>query len=326
MATAPLATAAPGRPAGAPSPVGLWYGNTGTSRILPTADQLIELYRVNHIKKMWLCCPTPRDGEDILKSINTKNDIEVVLYIPATEVPKIARGAHDWIQLITAFQTVITYVCLGEVADQDNNYMTTIVPAMDQIHSINPISPIKGSTLVDVNVIFGAYEPKKSPSSYTFHEKFKKVLREVFTRLGGFRTPLFVKTLPYYAIHDNIVMRRIGLDNYLLKECASSYMHDEKANLDYKYVFDAMVDSISCAINAMGFSNVDISVVSGWPTAGSTDATIENARTYNNHLLRHVNEDTPRKTKRIDHFIFGLLDGDFATFTLWKNKTFPEAT
>ena len=127
-------------------------------------------------------------------------------------------------------------------------------------------------------------------------------------------------------------------NNYLLEESACPYMYDDQTNLEYKYVFDAMVDSIRVAKTAMDASNVDISVVSGWPTADSKEASIENALEYNKNYVRHVNEDTPWKTTRKDHFIFSMLDEDllppnvlydwkhFGTFTLLKNETFPEAT
>ncbi|XXG59740.1 hypothetical protein AAC387_Pa04g1769 [Persea americana] len=340
MATAPLATAAPGRPGGAllrSSPtVGLRYGNRAS--FLPTTDQLIHLYQVYEIEKMWLYCGIPQDVQvlEILQYIynHKEANIRVFLYIPTQEVGKIADGAPEWIQLIAKYQRVISHVCLGNVGDE-NEIPDRIVFAMDRINSINAI--IKVSIIIDVNIIFGKYDPTQCPSLYTYSERFSNLLSQVFERLANTSTPLFVKTFPYFAIGNNISTGRIGLDNYLLKNCARPYMICDQNTHKYKYVFDAMVDSIACANKAMDFSNVDISVVSGWPTAGSNEATIQNAQKYNNNFLRHVNEDTPMKTKRVDHFIFSVLDEDllnpndvsawkwkhFGAFTLWKNETFP---
>ncbi|RWR90745.1 glucan endo-1,3-beta-glucosidase [Cinnamomum micranthum f. kanehirae] len=321
-----------------PSPVGLWYGKKSSSSLSPTTDQLIKLYKDNNIQKMWLCCDTPHDAQDIVENISSDGEanIQVVLYIPTPEVRKIAEtpvppAANEWIQLIANYQSVINYVCLGDVDQMNTNDITMIGTAMDRIPSTSKVS-----TMLDVNIILGSYDPKKCPSTYRFLDKFNKLLREVFNRLAGTSAPLFVKIFPYFAIPDNIDEESIGLDNYLLEKLARPYMPCDQ--LKYKYVFDAMVDSISCAIDAMHFSNVDISVVSGWPTAGSKkEATIENAQKYNKNLLRYVKEAeaTPRKTKCIDHFIFSMVDEEqlppdsfdwshFGTFTLsWNNKTFP---
>ena len=112
---------------------------------------------------MWLCCDTPQDGQDILQSINSDGEanIKVVLYIRTPEVMKICDKPKEnkWIQLITDYQAVISYVCLGNVCEMNDNDIPALGRAMDIIHAINAISPIKVSTLVDVNFIFGSYDP-----------------------------------------------------------------------------------------------------------------------------------------------------------------------
>ena len=88
----------------------------------------------------------------------------------------------------------------------------------------------------------------------------------------------------------------------------------------------------------MGYENISIVVTAtGWPSFGTdikaSIATVENARTYNNNLIKHVlsNEGTPmRPGKSIETFIYALFNedqkmGEYETTKNWglfyPNKT-----
>ncbi|KAK6145429.1 hypothetical protein DH2020_022249 [Rehmannia glutinosa] len=82
----------------------------------------------------------------------------------------------------------------------------------------------------------------------------------------------------------------------------------------YHNMFDAMVDAVYAALEKVGGSEIEIVVTeTGWPSDGGRDASIENAQTYVNNLIKHVSlgQGTPRKPgKDIDTYIFAMFNED----------------
>ncbi|GLJ36098.1 hypothetical protein SUGI_0724160 [Cryptomeria japonica] len=83
-------------------------------------------------------------------------------------------------------------------------------------------------------------------------------------------------------------------------------------SLMYNNLFDALVDTFIAAIDKLGHSNIPIVITeSGWPSAGNAVATVDNARTYNNNLIKHVlsNAGTPKRPgTTIETYIFALFN------------------
>ncbi|KAL2540162.1 Glucan endo-1 [Abeliophyllum distichum] len=73
-----------------------------------------------------------------------------------------------------------------------------------------------------------------------------------------------------------------------------------------------MVDSVYSALEKVGGSTIDIVVSeTGWPSAGNTDATVENAKTYANNLVSHVasGQGTPKRPgKALETYIFAMFN------------------
>ncbi|KAL2480691.1 beta-1 [Abeliophyllum distichum] len=67
--------------------------------------------------------------------------------------------------------------------------------------------------------------------------------------------------------------------------------------------------SLLCAttLEKTGGTNVEIAVLdSGWPSAGGTATTLENAWIYNSNLIKHVKKGTPGRP--YESYIFDLID------------------
>ena len=114
---------------------------------------------------------------------------------------------------------------------------------------------------------------------------------------------------PYFSYTGNPTS--ISLDYALFK--STSTVVQDGAN-SYSNLFDALVDTFLSAIEGLGYSNIPIIITeSGWPSAGADVATIDNAQTYNNNLIKHVlsTAGTPKRPgSSIETYVFALFNED----------------
>lgn len=80
-------------------------------------------------------------------------------------------------------------------------------------------------------------------------------------------------------------------------------------------MFDAQVDAVKSALNAIGFNDIDILVAeTGWPYRGDSNEvgpSVENAKAYNGNLIQHLRSmvGTPLiPGKPVETYIFALYD------------------
>uniref|UniRef100_A0A0A9D614 Glucan endo-1,3-beta-D-glucosidase n=1 Tax=Arundo donax TaxID=35708 RepID=A0A0A9D614_ARUDO len=77
----------------------------------------------------------------------------------------------------------------------------------------------------------------------------------------------------------------------------------------YQNLFDATVDALYMAVEKLGGHNVRVVVSeTGWPTAGGAAASVENAMTYNQNLVKHVCKGTPRRPRKVEAYVFAMFN------------------
>uniref|UniRef100_A0A0E0N7I9 Uncharacterized protein n=1 Tax=Oryza rufipogon TaxID=4529 RepID=A0A0E0N7I9_ORYRU len=121
--------------------------------------------------------------------------------------------------------------------------------------------------------------------------------------LASTGAPLMANVYPYFAYVGNL---RAQIDdiNYALFTSPGTVVPD--GSKAYQNQFDAIVDTFYSALESAGAGNVPIVVSeSGWPSAGGTAASASNAQTYNQNLIKHVGQGTPKRAGKIEINIFG---------------------
>ncbi|KAL8160015.1 hypothetical protein V2J09_001552 [Rumex salicifolius] len=135
-----------------------------------------------------------------------------------------------------------------------------------------------------------------------------KPLLEFLRRKNSF---LMVNVYPFFAYSANA--GDISLDYALLRP-GNSGVVDSGNGLHYSSLFDAQVDAVYSAMQALQYDDVAVVVTeTGWPSAGDAveaGAGPTNAASYNGNLVRRVLTGTDRPNRVLDVYLFALFNED----------------
>uniref|UniRef100_A0A0D6QVQ3 Glucan endo-1,3-beta-D-glucosidase n=1 Tax=Araucaria cunninghamii TaxID=56994 RepID=A0A0D6QVQ3_ARACU len=283
--------------------IGVCYGTNSNS--MPPEDQAVNLLKSNNIGKARLY----EANHKVLEALKGSG-IEVIVGVDNMEdlknVASSQAAANGWVKdNVQAFypSTNIKYIAVGNevLAPENAQYVPFLVQAMNNIRtalkSAN-LQNIKVSTPHAFSVLSNSYPPSKG----TFGSDMKTILK--FLSDNG--SPFMAHVYPYFSYKDN---RQISAD-YALFRSTSPVVND--GGRMYNNLFDAMVDALISAMENQGYPNIPIVITeSGWPSAGSDVATLDNAQTYNNNLIKHVlspNGTPKRPGNTIETYIFALFN------------------
>ncbi|EHA8592244.1 Glucan endo-1,3-beta-glucosidase, basic vacuolar isoform [Cocos nucifera] len=272
---------------------------------LPQPSAVVNLYKSKSIKAMRLYDP----NQAALQALKSSN-IQLILDVPKTALQSLASNpsaANDWVQKnVKAYSTGVSfkYIAVGnEVIPGDQ--ARYVLPAMRNIYSALSSAglqnQIKVSTAVATSVLGVSYPP----SSGSFSSDALTYLSPIVKFLVSNGAPLLVNVYPYFSyVHDP---NQIKIE-YALFTSPGTVVTD--GQYKYQNLFDAIVDAVYAALEKVGGSNVAIVVSeSGWPSAGGFAATVNNAKTYNQNLINHVGQGTPRRAgKAIETYIFEMFN------------------
>ncbi|KAG9444999.1 hypothetical protein H6P81_016339 [Aristolochia fimbriata] len=282
--------------------IGVCYGRVSNN--LPSAREVIEMYKSNGIGKLRLYAPS-QDALDALRGTN----IEVLVDVPNEDLPQLSSSfsaAAAWVDAnIAKFwpDVRLKYIAVGNEQLPSGN-APFVLGAMQNIQralqSSGSANAIKVSTAVSMAALKSSYPPSQG----AFADDLVTYLGPIARFLSSTGAPFLVNVYPYFSYIGD--PSHIAL-SYALFTAPSDVVRD--GPYGYQNLFDAMIDAVYAALDKVGASGVEVVVSeSGWPSDGNVAATLENAKTYNQNLINHVRKGTPRKQVPIEAFLFAMFN------------------
>nr|AOX49223.1 beta-1,3-glucanase [Acacia koa] len=310
--------------------IGVCYGMLGDN--LPSKQEVVDLYRANNIQRMRLYDPN-QEALDALRN----SGIELILGIPNDNLQNLAASrdnSDQWAQtfVFNYYPSVnIKYIAVGNEVSPvggSSGVSQYVLPAIQNVYqSIRARGlqdQIKVSTAIDMTLIGNSYPPSQG----SFRDDVRSYLDPIIGYLVYANAPLLANVYPYFAYSGDPT--DISLP-YALFTSPNVVVWD--GSRGYQNLFDAMLDSIHAALDntRIGFVRVVVSE-SGWPSDGAFGATYDNAKTYLDNLIRHVNSGTPMRPGPTETYIFAMFDENqknpelekhFGLFFPNKQKKYP---
>lgn len=248
--------------------------------------------------------------------------ISFIVGIGNEDVPSLTNPAtaSTWIQENIANylpNTLISAIAVGNevFTGNDTELMNSLLPAMQNLHSALSNLGLDGQVLVStahsLAILSNSYPPSQGQFGSAIAGTYLTPLLDFLSNISA---PFMINAYPYFAYKAS--PETISLP-YCLFESTTVGVTDASSGLVYFNMLDAQVDAIYQALEALGYSNMDVMVSeTGWPSAGDpgeAGATIENAQAYNTNLIKRLASDrgTPqRPDKPLKAYIFALFNED----------------
>ncbi|XP_050235048.1 glucan endo-1,3-beta-glucosidase 7 [Mercurialis annua] len=292
--------------------IGVNYGLLADNLPPPTATA--KLLQSTAIQKVRLYGADPA----VLKAL-ANTGIGIVIGAANGDIPALASDPNAATQWINA--NVLPYypasniilITIGNevVLSGDQNLISQLLPAMKNMaNAINGASlggKIKVSTVHSMAVL----SQSDPPSSGLFNPAYQDTMRGLlqFQRDNG--SPLAINPYPFFAYQSDPRAETLA---FCLFQPNSGRV-DSGNGILYTNMFDAQVDGVRAALNALGFKDIEILVAeTGWPYRGDSNEvgpSIENARAYNGNLIAHLRSlvGTPLMPgKSVDTYLFAVYD------------------
>ncbi|KAM7517173.1 hypothetical protein LguiA_006756 [Lonicera macranthoides] len=294
--------------------IGVNYGQVANN--LPPASETAKLLQSTSIQKVRLFGVDPV----IIKAL-ANTGIGIVIAAANGDIPAMASDpnfAGNWIQsnvipFYPSSKIILINVGNEVMSSGDPNLMTQLLPAMQNIQNALNSASLGGKIKVSTVHSMAVLKQSDPPSSGSFDPSIGDLLKGLLGFNSATGSPFTINPYPFFAYQSD--PRPETLAFCLFQPNAGRV--DSGTNIKYTNMFDAQVDAVRSALNAMGFKDVEIVIAeTGWPYKGDSNevgTSVENAKAYNGNLIAHLRSmvGTPLMPgKSVDTYLFALYDED----------------
>ncbi|KAK1426006.1 hypothetical protein QVD17_14673 [Tagetes erecta] len=283
--------------------VGVCYGRNGDG--LPSPRDVVSLYQRNGITKMRIYDP----HQPTLEALRGTN-IELMIGVPNDALQSLnnQNAANTWVRdNIQSYSNVrFRYIAVGNEVDPNNGnsqYVRFVLPAMQNVFNAIRAAGLGNQIKVSTATYSGLLGSSFPPSNGAFRDNVRGFIEPIIRFLAQNNLPMLANIYPYFSDPGSNLP-------YALFTATRPVVNDN--GRQYSNLFDAILDAHYAAQARLGGGNVPIVVSeSGWPSSGTSVATVANAGTYNRNLIAHVRgtTGTPLKPGRsIETYLFAMFD------------------
>ncbi|OMO75057.1 Glycoside hydrolase, family 17 [Corchorus olitorius] len=294
--------------------IGINYGQVADN--LPSPAATAKLLQSTAIQKVRLYGSDPA----IIKAL-ANTGIGIVIGTANGDIPALASDpnfAKNWVNAnVVAYypSSKIILINVGNevVMSGDKNLINQLLPAMQNVKSALDAASLGDKVKVSTVHSMSLLQQSEPPSAGIFDPSFADVLKGLLAFNNATGSPFAINPYPYFAYRSDPRPETLAFCLFQ----PNSGRFDANTKINYMNMFDAQVDAVRSALNAMGFKNVEIVVAeTGWPYKGDSDEvgpSIENAKAYNGNLIAHLRSmaGTPLMPgKSVDTYLFAIYDED----------------
>ncbi|KAL5788569.1 hypothetical protein ACOSP7_005518 [Xanthoceras sorbifolium] len=292
--------------------IGVNYGQVADN--LPPPATTAKLLQSTSIQKVRLYGSDPA----IIKAL-ANTGIGIVIGTGNGDIPALAsdpNAAAQWVNsnvlpFYPASKIILITVGNEVMISNDPNMISQLLPAMQNLQNALNSASLGGKIKVSTVHAMSVLAQSAPPSSGLFIPGLQDTMRRLLQFLKDNGSPFAINPYPFFAYQSDPRPETLA---FCLFQPNSGRV-DSGTGIKYMNMFDAQVDAVHSALNAMGFKEVEIVVAeTGWPYRGDPNEvgpSVENAKAYNGNLINHLRSlvGTPlMPTKSVDTYIFALYD------------------
>ncbi|KAG4959270.1 hypothetical protein AAZX31_13G098300 [Glycine max] len=289
--------------------------NWGTRLTHPLPPQItVKLMKDNGFKQVKLFEADPA----ALKALGNSG-IQVMVGIPNDLLATLASNvdaAIAWVnQNVSSYISKngvdIRYVAVGNEAflkTYNGRFVNSTFPAIQNIQAALIKAGLGRQVKVTTPLNADVYQSDSSlPSGGNFRPDIHDQMISIIKFLSQNGGPLTFNIYPFLSL---------DADPHFPKEFAffdGSAAPVVDGSITYTNVFDANYDTLISALEKNGFGQMPVIIGEvGWPTDGTANANIKNARRFNQGLIDRIvkRQGSPKRPSPPDIYLFGFIDED----------------